>query len=235
MSGRHRGELDRVKKKLAVFTDFDGTVTTVDSLQHILTVFTGNAWRRIEAEVAAGRIGDRRSLQMEFDLVRAPRGEAMAVVDRDVAIDPSFPRFAAWLGERGLPLTVLSGGFASIIGRVLRRHGLGGLEVRANEVRVSGRRWKVIPSRRRRLCGECNHCKSAPLVRAKRRGMRTVFIGNGVTDRCPAGHAEVVFAKGVLAAHCAREGIRFRRYRTFEDVRGALEKELRFPAARAKA
>ncbi len=57
----------------AVFTDFDGTVTTVDSLQRILTVFTGEAWRRIEDEVEAGRIGDRRSLQMEFDLVRASR------------------------------------------------------------------------------------------------------------------------------------------------------------------
>lgn len=214
-----------MKTRLAVFTDFDGTVTTVDSLQRLLTVFTGDAWRRIEDEVEAGRIGDRRSLQAEFDLVHASRAEATAVVDRDVAVDPAFPPFAAWLGERGVPFTVLSGGFASIIRRVLRRHGLR-LEVRANEARVTGGRWRVIPSRRRRLCGECNHCKSASIVRAKRAGARTVFIGNGVTDRCPAGHADLVFAKGVLAAHCRREGIRYRRYRTFADVHRALVGEV---------
>lgn len=211
-------------KRMAVFTDFDGTVTTVDSLQRLLTVFTGEAWRRVEDEVEAGRLGDRKSLQMEFDMVRASRAEAMAVIDREVEMDPAFPPFAEWLKRGGVPLTVLSGGFASIIRRVLRRHGLGRLEVRANEARVCRRRWRVIPSRGRRLCGECNHCKAAALVRAKRTGARTVFIGNGVTDRCPARHADLVFAKGVLAAHCRREGIRFRGYRTFRDVRRALER-----------
>ncbi len=215
----------------AVFTDFDGTVTTVDSLQRILTVFTGEAWRRIEDEVEAGRIGDRRSLQMEFDLVRASRVEAMAVVDRDVAVDPAFPPFAAWLKRRGVPLTVLSGGFASIIRRVLGRHGLETLEVRANEARVSRGRWRVVPARGRRLCGACNHCKTASIVRARRAGLQTIFVGNGVTDRCPARHADLVFAKGVLAAHCRRERIPFRRYRTFRDVRRALERECVLPAA----
>lgn len=215
-----------MRAPIEVFTDFDGTVTTVDSLQRLLTVFTGDAWRRIEDEVEAGRVGDRRSLRMEFDLVRATRREALAVVDRDVRIDPSFPAFAARLAARGVPLTVLSGGFASIIRRVLRRHGLGRLEVRANEARVEGKRWRVVPSRRRRLCGECNHCKSVSIVRAVRSGARTVFIGNGVTDRCPAGRADIVFAKGILAAHCRREGIRYRRYRTFADVLRKLEREL---------
>ncbi len=215
----------------AVFKYFDVTVTTVDSLQRILTVFTGEAWRRIEDEVEAGRIGDRRSLQMEFDLVRASRVEAMAVVDRDVAVDPAFPPFAAWLKRRGVPLTVLSGGFASIIRRVLGRHGLETLEVRANEARVSRGRWRVVPARGRRLCGACNHCKTASIVRARRAGLQTIFVGNGVTDRCPARHADLVFAKGVLAAHCRRERIPFRRYRTFRDVRRALERECVLPAA----
>lgn len=210
-------------KRMAVFADFDGTVTAVDSLQHLLSSFTGSEWRRIEDEVEAGRIGDHRSLQMEFDLVQAGWRDAMAIVDRDVAIDPSFPAFAAWVGERRIPLVILSGGFSSIIRRILSRRGLGRLEVRANDVRVRNGKWRVVSSRRRRICGRCNHCKTASILRARRRGLRTVFIGNGVTDRCPAGHADAVFAKGMLAEHCARERIPFRSFRTFDDVRRALE------------
>lgn len=217
----------RMGPRVAVFTDFDGTVTTVDSLQRLLTVFTGDAWRRIEDEVEAGRLGDRSSLGMEFGLVRATLREALEVVDREIAVDPAFPGFAARMSELGVPLTILSGGFSSIIRRVLRRYGLGHLDVRANEARVDGGRWRVIPSRRRRLCDGCNHCKSASIVRAARAGMRTVFIGNGVTDRCPAGLADLVFAKGILAAHCRRAGIRHRPYRTFADVQRAMERELR--------
>jgi 2,3-diketo-5-methylthio-1-phosphopentane phosphatase len=215
-----------MKALYAVFTDFDGTVTTTDSLQRLLTVFAGDAWREIERQSADGTLEERTSLQREFDLVRATEEEAMAVIDRDVAVAPSFPRFASWLDELRTPLVVVSGGFGKIIRRILSRCGLGRLEVRSNEVRIDGGKWTVVPAGGESLCGRCNHCKAASLDRAKRGGARVAFIGNGLTDRCPAAYADIRFAKGELAAHCREKKLPYHSYNDFDQVKAVLEKEL---------
>ncbi|MGH7724962.1 MAG: hypothetical protein ACREOU_05990, partial [Candidatus Eiseniibacteriota bacterium] len=47
---------------------------------------------------------------------------------------------------------------------------------------------------------------------------RTVFIGDGLSDRCGARAADVVYAKGDLLAFCRDAGIPARPFANFEDV-----------------
>jgi len=48
-----------------------------------------------------------------------------------------------------------------------------------------------------------------------------VFIGDGLSDRCGARAADVVYAKGDLTAWCARAGIAALPYATFADIAAA--------------
>ena len=56
------------------------------------------------------------------------------------------------------------------------------------------------------------------LARRARGFARTVFVGDGLSDRCGARAADAVYAKDDLARWCAREGIAARAYATFADV-----------------
>lgn len=213
-------------QKVEVFSDFDGTATTADTLQLLLETFAGEAWHAIEREVEAGLIPERESLQREFDLVRATRAEAMRVIGAGVGLSEGFPGVVSMLGERGTPFVLLSGGFEEIIRSVLARHEFERLEVRANRVRIRGRSWKVVPSGRPSLCGRCNHCKSHSIEEARARGATTVFIGNGHTDRCPASRADIVFAKDALSRYCEGAAVPHRPFADFNDVRRALARLL---------
>ena len=48
-----------------------------------------------------------------------------------------------------------------------------------------------------------------------------VFVGDGLSDRCGARAADVVYARDDLAAWCTRQGIEFRPFATFADVMDA--------------
>jgi 2-hydroxy-3-keto-5-methylthiopentenyl-1-phosphate phosphatase len=64
----------------------------------------------------------------------------------------------------------------------------------------------------------CANCKQAHVDSLKEKGYLTVYIGNGYSDRCPSGHADMVFAKDDLLEHCVREKIDCIKFRNFRDV-----------------
>ena len=50
-----------------------------------------------------------------------------------------------------------------------------------------------------------------------------VYVGDGISDRCPVRYADIVFAKHSLVSYCQRQNISYYRYRTFGDVQARLE------------
>jgi len=52
-------------------------------------------------------------------------------------------------------------------------------------------------------------------------------VGDGLTDRCVAPEADLLFAKKALVQICEAEAISFRPYRHFGDVQAELERWLR--------
>ena len=108
------------------------------------------------------------------------------------------------------------------IRRILDGHGLTAVEASANGLVFEGRRiTPVFGSPAGEGCGACGSCKGAVLARRANGYARTVFIGDGLSDRCGARAAEVVYAKGDLLDWCARAGIAARPYETFADVAAA--------------
>jgi 2-hydroxy-3-keto-5-methylthiopentenyl-1-phosphate phosphatase len=194
--------------KVSVFTDFDGTITAEDTLVHLLDHYVGASWLDIERRVEAGTLSEEQGLRDEVAMLSAPWAEAVARVLAAVPVDPSFAAFVAFCRGRGWPLTILSGGLAPLIRAVLEREGLGAVPFAANDLAFDADgRWRVVPAPTPRINALCNHCKSWHLAGAAREGARTVYIGDGTTDRCPAGRADLVFAKGSLVEWCTQKGI----------------------------
>jgi 2-hydroxy-3-keto-5-methylthiopentenyl-1-phosphate phosphatase len=216
--------------KCHVFVDFDGTIATEDTTDLLLERFADPRWRDVEEEWKAGRIGSRECMVRQIALVRASPGELdefLAGID----IDPAFPRFVRVCQQLGFPLTVLSDGLDYSVNRVLSRAGLA-LETRANCLTwLGGDRWSLsFPHARgdcAALAGNCKcHCAEEAGPHAR------VLIGDGRSDFCFAGRADLVLAKGSLLAHCAARDYS---HIAFADFREARDLLLRWVEGRAPA
>jgi len=75
-------------------------------------------------------------------------------------------------------------------------------------------------------CDRCACCKRNIMLTQSAENDVLVYIGEGYSDRCPAGYADVVFAKDILQTYCQAENISYHPYLSFRDIRRALEQLL---------
>ena len=200
-----------------IFVDFDGTITTLDSLEYILNKYAGTVWQSIENLVTQKKILEKEALQKEFDLLHADLKHVLADL-QDIPVDPHFREFVQMCRTHDVPLTVLSGGFDVFIQTIFKFNGIENLPFYSNSVQVKEGKWRVVPSPTPRLRNNCNHCKSYWLRKARLSGSTVVYIGDGNTDRCPAERADIRFAKNNLAAYLKQASLAYYPFRDFADI-----------------
>ncbi len=213
--------------------DFDGTVALEDVGNRFFATFATDrpAWEAILADWVAGRCGGREVLARECALVDVDE----ARIARFVAgrrLDPAFAPFVLAARAAGGEVTIASDGLLTYIRPLLDRHGLADVVARSNGARLVGRRLEpAFGSPAGEGCGRCGTCKGAVLAAVAAGWARTVFVGDGLSDRCAAPLADVVYAKDDLLVHCRARGIAARPFATFADVAAAeglhLENEAR--------
>jgi 2-hydroxy-3-keto-5-methylthiopentenyl-1-phosphate phosphatase len=194
--------------------DFDGTIALEDTTDMLLDRRAEPAWLDVEKEWLAGRIGSRECLAQQAALIRATPEELDAALS-DVSIDPDFVPFVAAASRIGSTMQVVSDGFDRCILPVLRRAGIR-LPVTSNRLRhVSANRWTAeFPS----FAPDCQSMSGVCKCQAAQTKRTLVLIGDGRSDFCLASRADVVLAKGKLAAHCAESNYPFTPINSFADV-----------------
>jgi 2-hydroxy-3-keto-5-methylthiopentenyl-1-phosphate phosphatase len=221
-----------------VLVDFDGTLAAADVGNRFFRRFTpdGARWDKVIADWMAERLTARQCLALECDLARAGRDEAFAFVDGFV-LAPDAAAFVAAARSAGHHLLVASDGLTFYIERLLARAGLevpftanrlrfdGGALIpefasAGPEVALSGGRVAHAAAGAAPGCGRCGNCKGAALraARASGRYARLVAVGDGYSDRCAVGAADVVYAKGDLLAYCRAHGIAARPFAMLGEV-----------------
>ena len=208
--------------KPVVFLDFDGTISRRDVTDAILAAFAGPEWLQVEQDWQAGRIGSRECLAKQMALVDASAPQIDELID-GIEIDPGLVALFEACAADAVPLHIISEGFDYCIRRVLLRPSLyltqylRSVQIVSAHVEPKGRRWQAsFPSA---PCAHgCGTCKPATMDRLKPPGAPIVFVGDGLSDRHAAGHADVVFAKDRLAAFCEQQTIAYTSYDTLATV-----------------
>lgn len=211
-------------EKLLIACDFDGTITQTDTL-HLIVGRYGEpgVWEAIEPRLRAGEITLEHAMQEEFAAVRASFEQVRDLVLADAGIRAGFHDFVIWARERGHRLVVLSSGFRSVIDAVLGAAGLGHLEVASHEAEFSAAGTRLIWADRGERCPVCGRRCKRHDVRTRLAGETLVMVGDGVSDRCVARMADVVFARAHLARDLAEDRVAFTPFEDFDEVREALE------------
>ena len=204
--------------------DFDGTACLHDASNCLLDRFSDADWMAIEDEIARTGRGLRRMMALEAAVLRGTREEMVAFNLAHCEMDPTFAPFVAWAEGRGYEVAIVSDGFGFNVPPLLAAVGLGHLRVVLNDLVADGEGWRIVHPNGNPACHGCGTCKMAAVEAARGLdGGHAIFIGNGTSDRFAAMHADVAFAKEALVTICERDGVPFRPWNDFDDVRRSLE------------
>ncbi len=207
---------------MIIFTDFDGTMAQNDVGDAFFRTFS--AWPECAEAIARWERNETSSREVYEIAAKSTRvtREQFAAFCAAQPLAPGFLEFAAYCRERNWPLIVLSDGLDAYIQAVLQRHNLSlpiysnCLEfIALNRVQVSFPYWG-------KSCGRCANCKRQHVLRLAEAGKRSVYIGDGYSDRCGAQAADVIFAKDSLARWCETEQRSFYHFEDFLAVRAIL-------------
>jgi 2-hydroxy-3-keto-5-methylthiopentenyl-1-phosphate phosphatase len=217
----------------AVLVDFDGTATTRDVAETLLSTFGAPSWPQYDDAVDRQEMGLREAIQIQDGLLGAERDRLITHAVEHCPLDPTFGPFVEWLRSNDVSLAIVSDGFGFYIRPILEAAGLGALVVIANEQvwdpdgRPAGLRFvNGHPE-----CIGCGTCKMQAVLRYRDEHGPVAFVGEGQTDRYGALYADVTFAKDALVDYCREDGVPFLPWSDFDDVRRSLETIARLPGA----
>jgi 2-hydroxy-3-keto-5-methylthiopentenyl-1-phosphate phosphatase len=189
-----------------VYVDFDGTIAPTDPTDTVFDHFCNPAWRDIEREWQQGLRTARDCMAQQVDLLRATP-EALDRLLRTFPIDPHFPGFVELCRRWQLQVVVVSDGMDRVVRQVLRAAGLD-LPFFANRLQWLGaERWRLgFPHARSDCAAALGNCKCGHRAKGAS-GAVDIVVGDGRSDFCTAARAQLVLAKGQLAAHCRSQGV----------------------------
>jgi 2-hydroxy-3-keto-5-methylthiopentenyl-1-phosphate phosphatase len=214
--------------RFRIFCDFDGTIAQNDVGNLVFTNF-GDAehWWRLVDEWREGRIDGRELWQRQCKVSRMTETQLDEFAATQ-SIDPAFSAFVTFCSRQAFPVYVLSDGMDAYIRRILAHHGLNDLIVRANHliIHADGQLEAEFPFYEM-SCGSCANCKGSHLRQERQPGETIIYVGDGRSDLCALGEADLVFAKDELLEYCRENDHECAPFKTFADVQAEIERRLR--------
>jgi 2-hydroxy-3-keto-5-methylthiopentenyl-1-phosphate phosphatase len=198
--------------------DFDGTISVKDTIDAMLEQFADPSWEEIEQTWLDGKIDAVECMSQQIDMVKADH-VALENFFRGIQLDASFLPFYRHVSKFA-KVVIASDGLDHAIKVATRNAGWPEIPVYSNHLNFVPQGIKMtFPLRKADCKGGNGMCKCAV---ARNLGADVggpiVLIGDGKSDACIAGMADIVFAKGSLIKHCESRNIKHQRFQTFADV-----------------
>lgn len=224
------------KRKIVIFSDFDGTIFMQDTGHVLVDALGGGAEYRHKLEEQF-KSGERTFREISDDMwgsLSIPFGDGFDLMAQTLKIDPGFREFHNYCLEQGFPFNVISAGLKPVLQRTLDIF-LGDeaatMNIVANNLEAPGGiPWKPV------WLHDCDTGldKAYSVNEARSQAQLDclpgeipliVFIGDGVSDLPAAREADVLFARrGLrLEEHCKEHDIPYIPFDTFSDVKREVE------------
>lgn len=211
---------------LHLFLDFDGTISQNDVGDAIVREF--GAFEPLHSSLMAGgmSVGEYYHRAVEsFSVSCTPESLSSFILKQD--LDPGAAPLVAWAHQEKIPVHVVSDGFDVYIRPLLDRAGI--LEhvtsLHSNVLTWRGATFEAsFPGASESCSCFCASCKRNAMLTAMGDDDVAIYVGDGRSDTCAVQFADVVFAKGTLAAYCTQMRIPHHPYRSLQEVRIILQK-----------
>jgi 2-hydroxy-3-keto-5-methylthiopentenyl-1-phosphate phosphatase len=211
-------------KPLAVLVDFDGTITVRDVGDEVIEKFAEPGWNEALDRYRAGKLNVRELWAYDIGLLRKDREKAAVEHSVNFAqIRDGFSELVQYCKSRDIPIKVVSSGMHFYVDAILAAHGFGDLPRARPFVEYDGEGHGVMTMPEGlQDCGMTALCKCDRVWSWRRKGYRVMFVGDGVSDQCAVGQADVVLATGRLRGVCESKGIEHTPFESFGEVLAAI-------------
>jgi 2-hydroxy-3-keto-5-methylthiopentenyl-1-phosphate phosphatase len=214
------------EKKITVFSDFDGTISTRDVGNRLFHHFSDGKSEEAVRRWKLNEIDSRECLLLEGAAMRdITETELFEFID-SFEIDPSFIDFVEYLRRRDIRLYLLSDGLDIYIYRLLQKYKLDDLEVFANSALLVDGRFEFKFPYFDKSCGRCANCKGHHIRNLRQPESLAVYIGDGKSDVCALDEADIIFAKDYLADYCREHKIEFLPFNNFSAITEVLAERI---------
>lgn len=212
--------------RLRVLLDFDGTLVGPNVAIQLVEAFCPNGHElahTVDEELHQGKITLREAWARQAALLPADRiPEMSAWAVRNTPLRPGALELVGLLKKHAVPTTIVSGGLDFYIHPVLENAGIQ-LPVLCDAMeRTPTGELRVLHPHGHPTCRLCGICKAQVTRSAAHEGVRTVFIGDGSTDRYGAEVADLVFARRRLKTYCETAHVPFYPFEEFGPVTAQL-------------
>jgi 2-hydroxy-3-keto-5-methylthiopentenyl-1-phosphate phosphatase len=215
--------------KLAVVTDFDGTLMLQDVGVEVM-VATGVSKQPIVQEATrklrAREMGSLEWIQTAYPLLEGRQEEIDEVLQK-VQLRSGAPEFLDFCRAESIPVTVLSDGMQYYIDTILQINGVEVEKVISNPITYAlDGSYQFGVQNDNAACKWCGCCKASVVRELKEQGWKVIYIGDGISDYYGSTHADWVFARGSLQRYLTEHGTAFYPFQTFHDILSVVVSEL---------
>jgi len=216
---------DKDPGRVLVITDFDGTLCTVDMGNRILNHFTRDGWQGIDDAYLRGDIGSKTAYTQIAPFLKGTPEEMADYARRNGGIDPYFGEFLRFAGDCGIDVQIVSDGLDLYIEAILTEGGFSDIPYISNSLLFANGVFSLAFPAWNGFCGRCGTCKRSIVEDRRKIYDRIIYIGDGHSDVCPSGHADLVFAKGFLYRKCRENDTACIPFDHFGNVLAHLKKD----------
>ena len=208
--------------KNIVFVDFDGTITTEDTLTGAILPFVDHKeFLEYNGKLEKGEMTLSEVVRYAYDDRPAEWIPKMLEYIDTVKIRPGFEEFLDKMAEKEIPVVVISGGFRQFSSRKLAPYMDKIAALHTVEMTVEGDKIKLVSQH-----DDGNELLKKTDVMKKYEYAHAIGIGDSYTDKNMPQAVDTCFARDVLAKYLDQIGKEYRPYEDFYDVLKGIEEIL---------
>ena len=213
--------------KLAVLSDFDGTVTLNDTFENVLARFAKGDWRTVDDLYLRGEILLEECVRRQGAMVQVPSSQMLTYLDEVTKFRPNFGKLIEFCKRNHFPLVIVSAGLDFVIKHFLTREQFEDkVELFAASATCTPTgikfEWPKPKSNR------SMNLKDDMVRYYKQRADTVAYIGDGRWDLHALRNADrrFVIMNSKLAELCKEQDIQARTITDFQQVVISLQKEM---------
>jgi 2-hydroxy-3-keto-5-methylthiopentenyl-1-phosphate phosphatase len=216
-------------ERLAVITDFDGTLMEQDvgnKVMEALGIYNLPEVIKASQRAREQQIGSTELIKLVYPLLEGKQIMVDQVLEK-VHLRDGAEHFLHFCKTHQMPVTILSDGMQYYIERLLEKLNVEADEVISNPITYTeDGKFRFGLQNDNPSCDWCGCCKAGVVRNQKSQGKHIIYIGDGISDYYGSGFADWIFARGSLARYLEQEGTPYYPFRTFHDILRVLETNL---------
>jgi 2-hydroxy-3-keto-5-methylthiopentenyl-1-phosphate phosphatase len=202
-----------------VFVDFDGTVTSEETLSGLLMRMNPRGCESVIGDMLSEKITLAEGLNIIFGMIPSSRENEIEDYISTVPLRPGFEEFLLYCKSLDVPVVILSGGIRQMVDYKTRPFRDLILDVYSVELDTSGETMRMVSDN-----GNDKEFMDKPMIMERYQYKKAICIGDGYTDFSMAEISDVVFARDQLAKHMDEADAAYYPWEDYFDIIRILKK-----------